>query len=58
MDSIVIVIECIDEIVKLVGVGEQVVEVIVKVMCGEIVFNDSLMYRVVCLEGVLVSYFN
>ncbi len=41
MDSTVIAIECIDEIAKLAGVGEQVAEVTAKAMRGEIAFNDS-----------------
>ena len=58
MDSTVIAIECIDEIAKLAGVGEQVAEVTAKAMRGEIAFNDSLMHRVACLEGVPVSHLN
>ena len=56
MDSTVIAIECIDEIAKLAGVGEQVAEVTAKAMRGEIAFNDSLTHRVACLEGVPVSH--
>jgi len=56
MDSTVIAIECIDEIAKLAGVGEQVAEVTAKAMRGEIAFNDSLTHRVACLEGVAVSH--
>lgn len=56
MDSTVIEIECIDEIAKLAGVGEQVAEVTAKAMRGEIAFNDSLIHRVACLEGVPVSH--
>lgn len=52
MDSTVIAIECIDEIAKLANVGEQVAEVTAKAMRGEIAFNDSLVHRVACLEGV------
>lgn len=51
----VIQIECIDEIVKLVGFGDKVVVVIEQVMCGELVFKDSLIFCVVCLDGVQVS---
>ena len=58
MDSTVIAIECIDEIAKLAGVGEQVAEVTAKAMRGEIAFNDSLTHRVACLEGVPVSHLN
>lgn len=39
MDLIVIKIECIDEIVKLVGIGEVVLVIIVSVMCGELDFE-------------------
>ena len=56
MDSTVIAIECIDEIAKLAGVGEQVAEVTARAMRGEIAFNDSLTHRVACLEGVAVSH--
>ena len=56
MDSTVIAIECIDEIAKLAGVGEQVAEVTAKAMRGEIAFNDSLTHRVACLEGVPVAH--
>ena len=56
MDSTVIEIECIDEIAKLAGVGEQVAEVTAKAMRGEIAFNDSLTNRVACLEGVPVAH--
>ena len=56
MDSTVIAIECIDEIAKLAGVGEQVAEVTAKAMRGEIAFNDSLVHRVACLENVPVAH--
>ncbi|WP_334021230.1 phosphoserine phosphatase SerB [Alteromonas sp. S015] len=58
MDSTVIAIECVDEIAKLAGVGEQVAEVTAKAMRGEIAFNDSLTHRVACLEGVSISHLN
>ena len=58
MDSTVIAIECIDEIAKLAGVGEQVAEVTAKAMRGEIAFNDSLTHRVACLEGVPIKHLN
>ena len=58
MDSTVIAIECIDEIAKLAGVGEQVAEVTAKAMRGEIAFNDSLTHRVACLEGVPIEHLN
>jgi len=56
MDSTVIAIECIDEIAKLADVGEQVAEVTAKAMRGEIAFNDSLIHRVACLEGVPIAH--
>ncbi|MDO6566178.1 phosphoserine phosphatase SerB [Alteromonas sp. 1_MG-2023] len=52
MDSTLIAIECIDEIAKLAGVGEQVASVTEKAMRGEIAFNESLNHRVACLDGV------
>lgn len=52
MDSTVIQIECIDEIAKLAGVGEQVAEVTARAMRGELVFSESLISRVACLDGV------
>ena len=55
MDSTVIDIECVDEIAKLAGVGEQVSKVTERAMRGEIDFNDSLTHRVACLKGVPVS---
>ncbi|MCZ8529637.1 phosphoserine phosphatase SerB [Alteromonas sp. PRIM-21] len=58
MDSTVIAIECIDEIAKLAGVGEQVAEVTARAMRGEIAFNDSLKHRVACLEGVPIDHLN
>ncbi|WP_394221081.1 phosphoserine phosphatase SerB [Alteromonas gracilis] len=58
MDSTVIAIECIDEIAKLAGVGDQVAEVTAKAMRGEIAFNDSLTHRVACLEGVPIAHLN
>lgn len=51
----VIQIECIDEIVKLVGIGELVLEVIEWVMCGELDFIVSLCQCVVMLKDVDVS---
>ena len=52
MDSTIIEMECIDEIAKLAGVGEQVAEVTERAMQGEIAFSDSLIHRVACLKGV------
>ncbi len=49
MDSTVIGIECIDEIAKLAGVGEQVSEVTELAMQGKLEFSQSLTQRVACL---------
>ncbi|MCL9781446.1 phosphoserine phosphatase [Vibrio sp. S4M6] len=51
MDSTVIQVECIDEIAKLAGVGEQVAEVTEKAMQGELDFEESLRARVKALTG-------
>jgi len=57
MDSTTIQIECIDEIAKLAGVGEQVAAVTTKAMNGELDFTASLRSRVAtltnCPEAVL-----
>jgi phosphoserine phosphatase len=51
MDSTMIAMECIDEIAKLAGVGEQVSEVTELAMQGKLDFADSLRSRVACLEN-------
>ncbi|WP_272518555.1 MULTISPECIES: phosphoserine phosphatase [unclassified Providencia] len=51
MDSTAIQIECIDEIARLAGVGEQVAEVTERAMLGELDFTESLRARVSLLEG-------
>ncbi|WCE29132.1 phosphoserine phosphatase [Vibrio sp. SCSIO 43137] len=51
MDSTAIQIECIDEIAKLAGVGEQVSEVTERAMQGELDFEQSLRERVATLKG-------
>lgn len=51
MDSTTIEIECIDEIAKLAGVGEQVAEVTERAMQGELDFAQSLYQRVATLEN-------
>ena len=51
MDSTTIEIECIDEIAKLAGVGEQVSEVTERAMLGELDFSESLHQRVATLAG-------
>lgn len=51
MDSTTIEIECIDEIAKLAGVGEQVAEVTELAMQGKLDFAESLHSRVATLES-------
>ncbi|MFV8453473.1 phosphoserine phosphatase [Vibrio owensii] len=51
MDSTAIQIECIDEIAKLAGVGEEVAEVTERAMQGELDFEQSLRQRVGKLKG-------
>ena len=51
MDSTVIAVECIDEIAKLAGVGQQVSEVTELAMQGKLDFAESLNNRVACLAG-------
>jgi len=59
MDSTTIQIECIDEIAKLAGVGEQVAAVTARAMNGELDFAESLRSRVAtltnCPEAVLTQ---
>lgn len=55
MDSTVIAIECIDEIAKLAGCGEQVAHVTELAMQGKLAFSDSLRNRVACLQGAQAS---
>ena len=50
MDSTTIEIECIDEIAKLAGVGEQVAEVTELAMLGKLDFSQSLYQRVATLK--------
>lgn len=51
MDSTAIQIECIDEIAKLAGVGEQVSAITERAMRGELDFEQSLRQRVKTLKG-------
>ena len=51
MDSTAIQIECIDEIAKLAGTGEQVAAVTARAMNGELDFGQSLIARVATLQG-------
>lgn len=55
MDSTAIQIECIDEIAKLAGTGEQVAEVTERAMRGELDFTASLRSRVATLKGADAS---
>lgn len=55
MDSTAIEIECIDEIAKLAGVGEQVAEVTAQAMRGELDFAESLRARVATLKDAPIS---
>ena len=59
MDSTAIQIECIDEIAKLAGVGEQVSAVTERAMQGELNFEQSLRQRVGTLkdadEGIIAT---
>jgi phosphoserine phosphatase len=51
MDSTLIEIECIDEIAKLAGVGDEVSQVTERAMQGELDFEQSLRQRVGKLAG-------
>lgn len=55
MDSTTIQIECIDEIARLYGVGDQVAAVTAMAMQGKLDFNESLRTRVGKLEGAPTS---
>lgn len=55
MDSTTIKIECIDEIAKLAGVGEQVAKVTELAMQGKLDFSESLRARVATLKDAPVS---
>lgn len=55
MDSTAIQIECIDEIARLAGVGEQVAAITARAMNGELDFAQSLRERVAALAGAPVS---
>ncbi|MBW8192695.1 phosphoserine phosphatase SerB [Neiella marina] len=58
MDSTAIEIECIDEIAKLAGVGEQVAEVTELAMQGKLDFAESLRARVATLTDADESILN
>lgn len=55
MDSTLIQTECIDELAKRAGVGEQVAAITVRAMRGEIDFKESFKERVALLKGLDVS---
>ncbi len=55
MDSTAIQIECIDEIARLAGVGEQVAAVTAAAMHGKLEFSESLRNRVALLKDAPVS---
>jgi phosphoserine phosphatase len=55
MDSTIIRQECIDELARLAGVSDQVREVTLKAMRGEIPFEESLLQRVALLRGLPAS---
>lgn len=52
MDSTLIQTECIDELAKRAGVGEQVAAITERAMCGEIDFKKSFTERVALLKGL------
>jgi phosphoserine phosphatase len=55
MDSTLIVIECIDELAKLAGVGPEVAKITEAAMRGELDFQGALRRRVNLLKGLPVS---
>jgi phosphoserine phosphatase len=55
MDSTLIQTECIDELAKRAGVGEQVAEITARAMRGEIDFKESFTQRVALLKGLDAS---
>ena len=55
MDSTLINIECIDEMAKFLGRGEEVTRITEDAMLGNINFNDSLKKRVEYLKGFNVD---
>lgn len=54
MDSTIITVECIDEIARVAGVGDQVAAITEKAMRGEIDFQVALRKRVALLKGFAV----
>ena len=55
MDSTLIQTECIDELAKRAGVGDQVAAITARAMRGEIDFKESFKERVALLKGLDVS---
>lgn len=55
MDGTAIEIECIDEVARLAGVGDDVKIITERAMQGELDFSDSLKQRVTMLKGVDVN---
>lgn len=55
MDSTLIQTECIDELAKRAGVGDQVSAITARAMRGEIDFKESFKERVALLKGLDVS---
>lgn len=55
MDSTLIQAECIDELAKRAGVGDQVAAITEQAMRGEIDFKESFTRRVALLKGLHVS---
>lgn len=55
MDSTLIQTECIDELAKRAGVGDQVKAITARAMRGEIDFKESFKERVALLKGLDVS---
>ncbi len=55
MDSTLIQTECIDELAKRAGVGDQVQEITARAMRGEIDFKESFKERVSLLKGLDVN---
>ena len=55
MDSTLIQTECIDELAKRAGVGEQVAAITTRAMRGEIDFKESFKERVALLKGLDVG---
>ena len=55
MDSTLIQTECIDELAKRAGVGEQVAAITARAMRGEIDFKESFKERVALVKGLDVS---